>query len=130
MELEPVVAWIDHYVDAWRSNDAIRIGALFTEDATYAYHPWDDPLRGRDAIVEDWLKEPDQPGSWEAHYRPLSVDGDRAIVTGETRYVDGETYSNLFVVDFDGNGRCRAFTEWYMLQPDRSLRGGVGPKGF
>jgi ketosteroid isomerase-like protein len=130
VELEPVVAWIDAYLDAWRSNDVIRIGALFTEDATYAYHPWDDPLRGRDAIVEDWLKEPDEPGTWEAHYRPLFVEGDRAIVTGETRYVDGETYSNLFVVDFDGNGRCRAFTEWYMLQPDRSTQGGTGSKGF
>ena len=118
MELEPVVAWIDHYVDAWRSNDAIRIGALFTEDATYAYHPWDDPLRGRDAIVEDWLKEPDEPGSWEAHYRPLSVEGDRAIVTGETRYVDGETYSNLFVVDFDGNGRCRHVESPCVTKPE------------
>ena len=130
MEREAVITWIDAYVDAWRSNDAVRIGALFTEDATYAYHPWGEPLRGRDAIVEDWLKEPDEPGSWDGRYHPVLVEGDRAIVTGITRYLAGETYSNLFVIDFDGSGRCRAFTEWYMLQPDRSLQEGAGPKEF
>lgn len=117
MEFDTVTAWIDAYVGAWRSNDAVRIGALFTEDATYAYHPWDEPLRGRDSIVDDWLKEPDDPGAWEAHYRPMLIDGDRAIVTGVTRYADDKTYSNLFVVDFDEKGRCQSFTEWYMRHP-------------
>lgn len=117
MEFEAVAAWVDAYLAAWRSNDAARIGALFTEDATYAYHPWDEPLQGRDAIVDDWLKEPDAPGAWEAHYRPMLIDGDRAIVTGVTRYEDGKTYSNLFAIDFDEKGRCRSFTEWYMRHP-------------
>ena len=117
MELEGVTNWIDAYVDAWRSNEAQRIGDLFADDATYSYHPWDDPLRGREAIVADWLAEPDEPGSWEAHYQPMLLHGDRAIVTGLTRYVDGKDYSNLFVIDFDGDGRCRAFTEWFMLHP-------------
>ena len=34
------------------------------------------------------------------------VDGDRAVATGETRYDDGQTFSNLFVLEFDGDGRC------------------------
>ena len=29
MENEAVVAWIEAYLDAWRSNDPVRIGALF-----------------------------------------------------------------------------------------------------
>ena len=45
------------------------------------------------------------------------VDGDRAVATGETRYDDGQTFSNLFVLAFDGDGRCREFTEWYMEHP-------------
>jgi ketosteroid isomerase-like protein len=120
MDFDTVKAWIDAYIGAWRSNDPVRIGALFADDATYSYNPWDEPLRGRDTIVADWLQEPDEPGSWEAAYRPMLIEGDRAIVTGVTRYTGGEVYSNLFVVDFDGNGRCRAFTEWYMLHPDGS----------
>jgi hypothetical protein len=81
-------AWLDAYVEAWRSYNPTSIAALFTEDATYAYHPWDEGeevVRGRDAIVANWLEEQDQPGSWEAQYRPLLVDGERAVATGTTR---------------------------------------------
>ena len=35
----------------------------------YAYHPYDEGeevVRGREAIVADWLEEQDEPGTWEA----------------------------------------------------------------
>jgi ketosteroid isomerase-like protein len=114
---EQVQAWLDAYVAAWRSYDADAIGALFSDAAEYRYHPYDEPLRGRQAIVDDWLRDRDEPGSWEAAYSPLLVDGDRAVATGETRYTEGRTFSNLFVIAFDGDGRCREFTEWYMEHP-------------
>jgi hypothetical protein len=44
------------------------------------------------------------------------TDGDRVIATGETRYADGETFSNLFVMRFD-DGRCADFVEWFIKQP-------------
>ena len=109
--------WLDAYVEAWRSYDREAIGALFTDDASYAYHPFDEPLRGREAIVESWLKDPDAPGSWEASYRPLLLAEDRAIATGETRYDDGSVFSNLFVMRFDDDGRCSEFVEWYVRHP-------------
>jgi hypothetical protein len=114
---ERVQAWLDAYVAAWRSYDRAAIGDLFSADAAYRYHPYDEPERGREAIVADWLEEPDEPGSWEAGYEPLLVEGDRAVATGETRYAGGSTFSNLFVLEFDGDGRCRSFTEWYMQHP-------------
>ena len=117
MTREGVQAWLDAYVAAWGSYDRAAIGELFAEDATYRYHPYDDPERGREAIVGGWLDEPDEPGSWEASYAPLLVEGDRAVATGETRYADGQTFSNLFVLEFDGDGRCSDFTEWYMEHP-------------
>ena len=27
-------------------------------------------------------------------------------------------YDNCFVIRFDGDGRCREFTEWFMQRPD------------
>jgi SnoaL-like domain len=114
-----VQAWCDAYVDAWHSYDEAAIGALFTEDATYAYRPYDEPLRGREAIVASWLGDRDEPGSWEASYAPLLIEGSRAIVTGETTYSDGKRYSNLWVLDFDDGGRCRDFVEWFLKQPRR-----------
>jgi SnoaL-like protein len=52
--------------EAWHTYDPAAIVALFTEDATHAYHPWDEGeglVEGRDAIVADWLEEQDEPGS-------------------------------------------------------------------
>jgi ketosteroid isomerase-like protein len=115
---ERLQAWLDAYVEAWRTYDRDAIARLFSADATYAYHPYDDqPLRGRDAIVASWLEEPDAAGSWEAAYRPLLIEGDRAVATGQTRYANGKIYSNLYVLRFDGEGRCAEFIEWYMQHP-------------
>ena len=115
-----VQRWLDGYVGAWRSYDPAAIAALFAADATYAYHPWDgadDVVRGREAIVANWLAERDEPGSWEAAYRPLVVEGDRAVVTGQTRYLDDRpTYHNLWELRFDAEGRCRELVEWFMTR--------------
>jgi SnoaL-like protein len=115
---ERVQAWLDAYVAAWRGYDPDAIGALFSEGASYAYHPYDDePVRGREAIVESWLGDRDEPGSWEASYAPLLIEDDRAIATGETRYANGRSFSNLFVLRLDGDGRCSEFVEWFLEQP-------------
>jgi hypothetical protein len=115
MTRDEVQAWLDAYVAAWRSYDGIA--ELFSADAEYRYHPYDEPLRGADAIAADWRGEREDPSSWEARYEPLLVDGDRAVATGETRYAEGRTFSNAFVLEFDREGRCRSFTEWYMEHP-------------
>jgi SnoaL-like domain len=107
-------AWLDRYIAAWRSTDAADIGELFSADARYFYGPFRDPVVGRDAIVADWTGEPDAPGSWEAEYRPLAIDGEVAVAIGESRYADGRTFSNIFVCRFDGDGRCSEFREWFM----------------
>ena len=99
------------------------IGGLFSEDARYRYHPWDegdDAVEGRAAIVASWLEERDEPGSWKAEYRPWAIDGDRAVAAGVSRYfaADGKTvereYHNVFLCRFDDEGRCSEFTELFM----------------
>ncbi len=117
MNHDELQRWLDAYLAAWRSYDRDEIAALFADNATYAYQPWAEPLKGRAAIVDDWLDDPDDPGSWEADYRPLSVEGNRATATGQTRYAAGRTYWNLFVMAFNDDGQCTEFVEWYMLQP-------------
>lgn len=114
---EQVQRWLDDYVAAWRSYDEDAILALFAPDATYAYHPYDEPLRGPDAIAASWLEEPDAAGSWEASYAPALIEGNAAIAKGESRYADGKVFSNVFELEFDGAGRCTRFTEWYMKHP-------------
>ena len=117
MTIEQTQAWLDAYVEAWRTYDPESVGALFTDDVAYAYTPVDEPVRGRDAIVADWLKDRDEPGSWQASYRPLVVEGDRAIAVGRTTYADGRTFENLYVLRFADDRRCAELTEWYWRHP-------------
>jgi hypothetical protein len=123
-----VQAWLDRYVQAWLTYDPGQIGDLFSQDGEYRYHPWDEPVRGRDAIVRSWT-EPgadasarDKPGTYEAHYEPYAVAGNRAVATGWSRYFhsDGSfrtLYHNAYLLEFDDDGRCRSFTEFYIEQP-------------
>jgi hypothetical protein len=52
---QAVAAWLASYVHAWETYDRQEIAGLFSDDASYAYHPWDEPIRGREAIVDSWL---------------------------------------------------------------------------
>jgi ketosteroid isomerase-like protein len=119
---DDVQRWLDAYVEAWRSNDADEIRALFSEDVAYRYQPYGDPVEGREAIVADWLKDPDEPGTWEAHYEPFAVDADRAVSVGTSKYftADGSLenhYHNVFLLRFDGDGRVAEFTEYWRQVP-------------
>lgn len=120
MDRDGFKAWLDRYLDAWRLGDAAAIGDLFSPDARYAYDPFGEALVGRPAIIASWQADPDAPGSWQADYEVLAVDGDTYVAHGRTRYltddrsaVDRE-FANIFVCRFDAAGRCREFTEWYM----------------
>jgi hypothetical protein len=113
-------AWLDRYVDAWRLLDPVAIGDLFSQDVRYAYDPFGEAVVGRAAVVASWLADPDEPGSWEADYEALAIDGETCVAHGRTRSrpaaraaLDRE-FANVFVVRFDDEGRCREFTEWYM----------------
>ncbi len=116
-----VAEWLNAYVEAWKSYDPQAIGNLFAADATYSYNPFDDEaVRGRDAIVAHWLEYRDAPGTYDAHYEPIAVDGNIAVANGRTHYVEvddkmpAKVFDNIFVLRFDDQGQCVEFREWYM----------------
>jgi hypothetical protein len=112
-------AWLDRYVGAWKSYDPADIGALFSADAAYRYHPEDEPLNGRAAIVADWLADQDAAGTYDAHYEPLAIDGETHVASGWSRYFTAEgelrdEYWNVYAVTFDDAGQATSFTEWWI----------------
>ena len=123
--------WLDDYVSAWKSYDRDDIAALFAEDVAYRFHPYDEPLVGREAVVAAWLGEidaagastRDAPGTYDAHYTPYAVEGDLVVARGTSVYQDHpdgpvtRTFDNCFLIRFDGDGRCAEFTELYMERP-------------
>jgi hypothetical protein len=75
-------------------------------------------LEGRDEIVRQWLDRKDEPGQTEFRWHPLAVTPEVAIIQGETVYhTPPHTYSNLWVIRLDAEGRCTEFTEWWMGHP-------------
>jgi hypothetical protein len=131
MERADVDRWLEAYVEAWTTYDREAIGALFAEQIEYRYHPYDEPIRGRDAVVESWLGEgdhpdastPDEPGTYDADYRAVAADGEVAVAVGASTYRSEpggpvtDVYDNCFVIRFDAQGRCREFTEWFVKRP-------------
>jgi hypothetical protein len=120
-----VTAWLDAYVRAWKTYDAQAIGDLFNENASYAYAPFSIPLHGRAAIVTSWLEERDAPGTYDGHYEPVLIEGNRAVANGRSRYFeqDGTTfkteYDNIFLLRFDEEDRCLEYREWFMERPKK-----------
>src|SRR4051812_41942267 len=127
MDRATVQDWLDRYSRAWEMYDAAEIGALFADDASYRFHPWDEGdriERGREAIVKSWV-EPDGtasgrdvPGTYDGRYEAYAVDGDRAVGVGTSTYWTDASrstirtvYHNVFLLEFDADRRCRSFTE-------------------
>jgi hypothetical protein len=118
-----VQGWLDRYVEAWKSYDREAIAALFAPDARYRYHPFDEWISGREAIVESWFDEPDEPGSYGATYAPAAIDGDVVVAVGTSTYTDPDgsiraVYDNCFLMRFTSDGLCAEFTEWFIERPE------------
>ena len=128
MDQQTAQNWLDRYVDAWMSYDPADISGLFNQDVLYRYHPSDEPIVGRAAVIASWLGETasahssarDAPGTYEAEYAPVAIDADTVVACGTSRYREVacgpvvRIYDNCFVMRFDGEGRCREFTEYYV----------------
>jgi ketosteroid isomerase-like protein len=131
MDRQSAQDWLDRYVAAWESYDRDDVAALFSEDVEYRYHPYDEPVRGRDSVVAAWREEAefpgasgrDEPGIYDGSYRAVAIDGDVAVAVGQSTYTDGpdgpvaEVYDNCFLLRFNDEGRCREFTEWFVKRP-------------
>ena len=100
--------WLDRYVTAWLTYEADLIGDLFSEDVAYRYHPYDEPVVGRDAVVAAWLGDDTparvQPGRDGHLRRELRARrrrrrrrrGDRdLVVQGRARRTGGQRLPQL-----------------------------------
>jgi hypothetical protein len=81
-------------------------------------------------VVRSWLdpsgdaSSRDEPDTWDARYEPFTVDGERAVAVGWSRYYTDtskatvrDVYDNAYLLEFGPDGRCRSFTEFYVERP-------------
>src|SRR5687768_1754950 len=112
--------WIERYQSAARSDDPNEIAALFTEDAEYHTGPFDEPWRGRDEIVRNWIDRGDSGLEWEFDYEIMAADGHRYVIEGHTNYSSPHyrhSFSNVWMIDLAEGGRASLFREWWVEEP-------------
>jgi uncharacterized protein (TIGR02246 family) len=118
--------WMQRYLHAWTTNDPDDIRSLFTPDAEYRDGPSTPPWVGHDAIVDGWLGQKDDPGTWDFDYELVAVDGDTAVIRGRTSYPNttekSRRYDNLMVIQLTPDGRASSFTDWWIV-PDAEQAG-------
>jgi ketosteroid isomerase-like protein len=126
---ERVRAWVGELADAWRRCDADAALGLFAEDAVYRALPFDEPLRGREAIrsylvetmgelhdVRVWFGEPAVSGAWATVEWWVSVEygDDPATTAGASlfRLAEDGLCRELHEYAVTENGRIAPYEGW------------------
>jgi hypothetical protein len=109
-----IQSWLESYLRAWKSNSPREIAKLFTEDAYYSTGPFDEPWIGQEAIIDGWVGLGDQPTDWTFEYEVLAADSDLGVLQGTTVYKSAGTFSNIWLMRFAKDGRCKDFREWFV----------------
>jgi ketosteroid isomerase-like protein len=113
MDRAAVQSWIATYEQVWRSPGVGRLAELFTADASYLSSPWGTPIEGLDAIGRFWDAEREGADEqFDLASEVLAVDDGVAVARVEVDYAGGSRWRDLWVMRFDGDGRCTAFEEW------------------
>jgi hypothetical protein len=94
---------------------------LFTEDAEYYVSPFEEPITGRDAIHAYWTRGAQTLEDKQSTYQLLSVEDNLGIARWQSSFAvkeSGKRFSLdcLFVVEFNDEGHCRTFREWWHLR--------------
>lgn len=121
MTNEQVCSILATYGQAWELQDPELIISIFTEDATYQEGPFAEPMKGRDAIKNYWLKKVVQEQK-DIHFTLLSllVQDDRAAAEWNGDFIDTTTNEqvHLYEVAFltFKNGKISSLRETWRSQ--------------
>lgn len=119
MTLDDLDRWLAVYGRAWERKDLDAFVACFTEDATYAWGPWEEPLRGHDEIRARTAQAIARQEDIRFGHESLAITADgRGIARWwvSIRVPGGDTIEEdegIFLVTLDAGGRCTDFREWW-----------------
>jgi uncharacterized protein (TIGR02246 family) len=122
--LDALQSWLEAYGDAWERQDPPAAAALFSDDGVYVWGPFNDPIRGRDAIRDAWdaATRGNQSGiRFGSEVLAVTEDGRgiarwwasmMAVRTQKPMRMEG-----VFLITLDADGRCSLFREWWNEDP-------------
>jgi ketosteroid isomerase-like protein len=116
------LAWIEVWTRAWPARDADAIAALYTEDAAYLSHPFRQPHRGTQGVLDYLAQAFSDEELVECRFGDPVASGNRAaveywaILRTEGREV---TLAGTTVLRFGSDGRCQEHRDYWALDDGR-----------
>lgn len=105
--------WVADYEDVWRAEGTDRLAELFTDDVAYLASPWREPIRGVEALRGFWEAERDGHDEvFTMSWAIVAVDDTTAVVRVDVEYERGESWRDLWVLQFTDDSRVEMFEEW------------------
>ncbi len=118
MNLDSFKVWLDAYGQAWENRDEQAAASIFTDDATYRETPFDELMRGREAILKYWADETHAQEQIKFSCEILAVSENRGIARWQTSFARIPSKSQvkldgIFVVYLNAENLCTVFEEWW-----------------
>ena len=113
--------WMGTYARAWETRDSELAASLFTEEATYQEDPFDEPMRGRDAIRAYWEAATTYHREVQVSWGEPIVVGDLLIAEWRTKYARLDTHKQhelrgIMLIEFEG-GLAKSLHEYWLRRP-------------
>lgn len=123
MTLADLSSWLDAYGRAWEERDADAAASLFTDQATYQWGPFEEPLRGREAIRERWASALDAQADVSFGHEPLALGAAAGFARWWVSFAvpvarQRVQLEGIFQVALDDDGRCTEFREWWNAEEE------------
>jgi len=113
---EAAQQWLSAYRRAWEERDPDAAAGLFTENGSYAWGPFEEPMRGRKAIWERWAEVTRHQRDVDFGSEMLGVLRSGAVARWWCSFaVEGVRVEleGIFLIALTADGECREFREWW-----------------
>lgn len=121
LTMEQFNIWLTSYGRASAENDAQMSANLFAPHARYYENPFDEPITGRDAIFAYWNNGAQTLTDKTSSFEILAAQNNCGIARWQSQFTVIATDKRfaldcLFVVEFDDDGLCQTFREWWHMR--------------
>lgn len=121
MDRDTFQSWLDSYGRAWTERDPEAAASLYASDGTYQVTPFQEPMRGRKAILEYWAEVARTQEGIQFGCQILAVSEDFGIARWWASFVRKPPglptkLDGIFLIVLDSNGRCVSLREWWHKQ--------------
>jgi ketosteroid isomerase-like protein len=114
--LAELTEWLQSYERAWEALDPDAAAALFTEDATYAWGPYEEPMRGRETIRARWTDVTSAQSDVQFGFETLGIVDSGGVARWWCSFNVGELkieLEGIFLLSLTDDGLCSEFREWF-----------------